>query len=126
MSALTHARLTEVLFYCPETGIFRHIDRPVRRSYGDVQINLRFSGKIAGTINKHGYRIISLDNRKYKAHRLAWFYVHGRWPVDQIDHINRCPGDNRLVNLREASPSLNSLNRVSRWEKARLALTAGA
>lgn len=54
---------------------------------------------------------MNLDGRLYLAHRLAWFYVHGVWPSQQIDHINRCRTDNRLVNLREATSSENCQNR---------------
>lgn len=45
------------------------------------------------------------------AHDLVWLYVHGRWPEDQIDHINMIPDDNRLKNLREATNAQNGANR---------------
>lgn len=47
----------------------------------------------------------------YKAHRLAWFIHHGRWPAEEIDHINMVRDDNRLANLREASHNDNQHNR---------------
>lgn len=43
-------------------------------------------------------------------HRLAWFYVHGRWPTADIDHINGNRDDNRLCNLREATRQQNIQN----------------
>ena len=46
------------------------------------------------------------------AHRLAWLYVHGVWPKDQIDHINHVKTDNRMVNLREVTRSENQKNRT--------------
>ena len=52
---------------------------------------------------------VSVNNCKYKSHRLAWFYVHGRWPVN-IDHIDGNPQNNRFANLREASQSENMQN----------------
>lgn len=44
------------------------------------------------------------------AHRLAWLYVHGRWPIADIDHINGIRDDNRFTNLREASRAENNQN----------------
>lgn len=36
------------------------------------------------------------------------------WPVTHIDHINRVRDDNRIENLREATPELNAANRPNR------------
>ena len=48
--------------------------------------------------------------RQYKAHRLAWFYVHGEWPDGEIDHINWVKNDNRICNLRVVTHSENMQN----------------
>ena len=56
---------------------------------------------MAGSVHSTGYVRIGIDGRKYTSHRLAWLYVHGVWPSDQIDHINRNRSDNRIANLRE-------------------------
>jgi hypothetical protein len=67
-------------------------------------------GKIAGSIHKHGYRIISVHGRQYKVHRLMFLYHHGYIP-EFIDHINGIKDDNRIENLREATRTQNYQNR---------------
>jgi hypothetical protein len=55
---------------------------------------------------------IKLYGVEYVAHRLAWFYFFGVWPESELDHVNRIRDDNRLENLREATPSQNNKNTV--------------
>jgi len=69
------------------------------------------NGKEAGTRHHTGYLHISIDGKKYSAHRLAWLYVHGEFPEEFIDHINGVRDDNRIVNLRDVSHNVNCLNR---------------
>lgn len=95
------ADLRNLLDYNPETGLFIW-----RRSNSNVSP----AGSLAGrSINSDGYRQIVINRRFYKAHRLAWFYVHGVWPK-QIDHINGVRTDNRLCNLRNVSSQQNAHN----------------
>jgi hypothetical protein len=106
---LTTERLREVLDYDPVTGIF----------IARVNLGGRMRARnVAGQIKTNGYRCIGIDGRRYLAHRLVWLYVHGRWPVDQIDHINRDPSDNSLANLREARPIDNRGNTGIRQDNA--------
>ena len=67
-------------------------------------------GEVAGRISNQGYVQVQIKGRRYQAHRLAWFYVRGEWPFGEIDHINGCKTDNRLVNLRLATRSQNQAN----------------
>ncbi|EFE1615700.1 hypothetical protein CKI87_000297 [Escherichia coli] len=64
----------EVLDYNKETGIFTWKKKLSAR--GAV-------GKVAGTIS-YGYNAINIDGVRYFAHRLAWLYVYGEWPKQEI------------------------------------------
>ncbi len=99
---ITAERGREVLSYDPETGAFRW------RQSASYRMK---PGSIAGTVNSKGYRKIFIDRRAYRAHRLAWLYVHGTWPTEHIDHINRVKDDNRIANFRDATLSENMHNR---------------
>lgn len=98
MINLTQKRLKEVLYYNSETGIFKWI-----KSRSGVKIG------IAGCINQ-GYIKITIDGVKYTAHRLAFLYMEGYWPENDIDHKNQIKADNSWSNLREVSQSCNSRN----------------
>lgn len=98
---ITYTRLIQLFKYDAETGLFYWIEKPNRRiSVGDV----------AGTIS-HGYVSVRIDGRRYPIHRLAWLYVTGEWPVSDIDHINGVRNDNRFVNLRVVTDSVNKQNK---------------
>jgi hypothetical protein len=67
-------------------------------------------GTLATCHDKHGYIVIRIDNHLYKAHRLAWLYVYGEFPPDELDHINRHRDDNRISNLRVSNRKHNPKN----------------
>lgn len=93
--------LRDRLHYSPESGVFTW-----RRGAGARAK----AGAVAGTRTEQGYIRIGIDGRYYRAHRLAWLYVHGSWPVEQIDHINGDRADNRIANLREVTAAGNRQN----------------
>lgn len=69
-------------------------------------------GSIAGSHHRQlGYTYIGIGGAKFLSHRLAWFYVHGEWPPETIDHINGDKADNRIANLRCVSKAINNQNR---------------
>ena len=57
-----------------------------------------------------GYLVINIGTKQLLLHRVAWFLHHGTWPK-LIDHKNRNKADNRLLNLRDASSSVNAHNK---------------
>lgn len=98
---ITQQRLKELLSYDPDTGLFTWLvyrGRCARK------------GQIAGSIDD-GYVKIIIDRNTYRAHRLAFLYVKGVIPTQEVDHINRIRSDNRWSNLREASKSQNMRNK---------------
>ena len=109
MSKLTAEQARALLEYMPETGVF----------YWRVARARTKAGAIAGTIHAGGYRDIQINKKKYRAHRLAWLIVHGKWPDGDLDHINRDHDNNKLDNLRPAPDSGNNANRRG-WSKVGL------
>lgn len=99
---LTQARLKEILSYDPETGLFTWLLRKAKKTK---------IGGIAGGIDGYGYVGIELDGKTYRAHRLAFLYVNGKFSKDDVDHINHIRSDNRFTNLREATTMENCRNR---------------
>mgnify|MGYP003660542452 CR=1 FL=1 len=91
--------LRAILSYDPDTGVFTWLANRGRA----------YVGNAAGTRRPDGYIIIGLNGKPYRAHRLAWLYVYGKFP-QEIDHINGDPSDNRLANLRSATRAQNVAN----------------
>lgn len=77
--------------------------------YSRKDCGVREAGKKIGSIS-NGYLMAKVDGKQYSVHRLIWLYHHGYFPENEIDHINRDRGDNRILNLREVSRSCNIRN----------------
>ena len=98
---MTQEWLRQFVSYDPETGIMRWIAPYGRGRPGDE----------VGHTSSNGYRTMCVGKKRYKVHRLAWMYMHGRWPDGETDHINGNRLDNRLRNLREVGPMENQQNK---------------
>ncbi len=94
---ITQEQLKKALSYDPLTGLF------TKNGYSKC-----------GTITDKGYIAIHVLGERHYASRLAWLYMTGEWPANEIDHKNRIRDDNRWANLREADRSLQNRNRSDR------------
>ena len=99
---LTQSRLKEVLEYNPDAGDWKWLKTLANRSP---------AGSTAGYRYKDGYKNITIDKKKYQTSRLAWLYMTGNWPENEIDHIDRDNNNDKWSNLREATKSENAFNR---------------
>lgn len=104
-SNLTLEVVRALFAYDKTTGI---ITNKVDRSRRDA------AGSNAGCKKPNGYVSIKIFGDPYQAHRVAWMHVNGRWPMNEIDHINGVRDDNRIENLREATTAENCQNRKTR------------
>lgn len=99
---LSLARLKSVLHFDPSTGDWtRLVDR-----------GGQLAGTRAGCLTKRGYEVMLIDGYMYYSHRLAWFYMTGEWPPEEIDHRDMNKRNNRWDNLRLATSSQNKRNAV--------------
>ena len=99
---IDHDYVLQMYDYNKETGVFLY-----KKSAG-----CRKAGSVVGwadVSNGISYLITKVKREKVRLHRLAFFYVNGRWP-NQIDHINGIGTDNRWCNLREVFDSENNMN----------------
>jgi len=100
VSELTADKLRKILKYDPATGLFewlqpspgRKLGAPIGKVVGDWYVQLMIGGK------------------NYKGHRLAWLYMTGNWPQQEIDHKDRDRRNNAWANLRLVSHKQNAEN----------------
>ncbi len=90
---LTQSRLKELTKYNQLTGEFER--------YANDKVN---------EYTSNGYRKISIDNKSYLQHRLAYFYMTGEWP-EVVDHIDHDRANNSWSNLRGVSYTENNRNK---------------
>ena len=82
----------------------------------------RLGRALRGTrlLNKQGYLHVHCSLGKKQVwvymHHAVWAVCKGRWPEQQIDHVNGDVTDNRIENLREVTPSENKLNTLLAWK----------
>ena len=84
--------------YDPATGLFYRLS----------------TNAVAGCKDSHGYVVLKIGSKMFKAHRLAFLYMLGRFPKGDVDHVNMQRADNRWINIREATRRENNVNLRSR------------
>jgi hypothetical protein len=99
---LTADYLRSILNYDPETGIFTWRKKIARQ----VVV-----GATAGCLRGKNQVGIGIGKYRYLASRLAYLWMTGEWPPDEIDHRNRKSANNRWENLRAANRSQQNMNR---------------
>lgn len=86
----------------PETGYFKR-----KKSTSMTKL-----GEWAGSIDGRGYRIITLNSKSVKEHRMVFLLCYGFLP-EQIDHIDGNPLNNHPENLRASNQILNKQNKLA-------------
>ena len=84
---ITQERLKELIEYNPETGEFKRKKR---------------KGK-CNALSSNGSITIGIQRENHYAQRLAFLYMEGYLPENDVVHLNGDKQDNRWCNLREAS-----------------------
>jgi hypothetical protein len=106
---MTQEYLKRRVQYDPLSGKFTWLPNPAFRPCW----NGKHAGNEAGSIDSQGYVVVRIGKVLFKAHRLAWLYMTGEWPKQEIDHKNLVRDDNRICNLRDSTYSQNAANKLA-------------
>ena len=93
--------LKEKLHYDPDTGIFTAL-----HSHGT-----RVKGESVGSLSPRGYLVAHFNGKLRLCHRLAFLYMLGEWPELDVDHKDTVKTNNKWINLRVVTKSVNSRNK---------------
>jgi hypothetical protein len=83
-------------------------------------------GDRVGTLRESGYRVLTLYKKYHMEHRVIWMFHYGDIPKGyEIDHIDEVKDNNKIENLRLATPSENQYN-VSATKHSKTGLKGAA
>lgn len=94
------------LAYDPIAGVFVNTEKRSQRT--------KIGGFAGNKRSLDGYCVLRFNSALTRSHRLAWYFVNGEWPPQEVDHKNRCRSDNRIANLRMATRAENNQNTTVR------------
>jgi hypothetical protein len=108
--AYLHDRL-----YIDSEGEIRWRERPVLNRH-DEAWNRLYANKVAGGLDKDGYRRVNLrcpdgKGRYFWVHHVVWTMHYGAWAECELDHRDGCRTRNVISNLRRATRAQNQANR---------------
>lgn len=116
-NVITAHELQQIANYDSSTGVFTW----------KLTISTRAQiGKEFGSWDMYGYKTVRINKKSYKLHRLAWLYMHGEMPKNDIDHINGIRHDNRIVNLRDVKRKTNLENQTKLYKQKKYTSLIGA
>ena len=99
----------------PDKKTLNHIKQNMRLDGASVVWSNNFGkhmeGAKCGTVNAHGYVVVSVLGKKITAHRIAYYLANGTWPNQIIDHIDGDKLNNCPSNLRQVDSKGNARNR---------------
>jgi len=97
--------LKKLFHYDPETGVFTRIAKFDNKNPDKI---ISVKPYTITSKNVEGYLRLTIKRKTYSQHRMAFLYMYGYIPSDEIEHINQNREDNRISNLRIVKPSVNN------------------
>ena len=94
----------------------RHFNATAGRTseHAAANWNSRYASTPAlACVDASGHLHGRIGDRIIFAHRAVFAMAHGRWPDNEVDHVNGIPADNRPGNLRDV-PHLHNLRNMKR------------
>jgi HNH endonuclease len=114
MKRISPHRLKCLLEYHSDTGFltWKRRDRKMFKTDRDWKLwNAQYAEKAALTAISGGYCHGIILQKTYSAHRVIWAIFYGKWPSDEIDHVNHDRSDNKIKNLRDVVSLENMKNK---------------
>jgi hypothetical protein len=97
---LTLEDVRKIVAYDKESGLFVRVKAAPHMPVG----------AICGFVHHTGYILIRVKNFRVPAHILAWLFITGEWPVEDVDHKDTDRANNREMNLRLSGDCGNAQN----------------